>query len=621
MVRAMNDRNTSLPPIADLFPPATRDDWRAAAARALKGADVDGTLTSRTVDGLTIQPIYERAQTKAPLPGRSGGTPWTIHQRVDHPDPAEANALALADLEGGAGGLTLVLDGAATARGFGLKLGDAADLALALDGVFLDLIALRFETAPFDGERIIGFLRTLAKARNLPLMALKLDLGLDPVGDLARTGADIGTWLQRAIALSMEAKADGLSGTALRADARPVHEAGGAPAQELAFILGTIADLMRAGETTGHDPAAIRGLTSITLAADADQFVTMAKLRAARLVIGRLDEACGFRSAPLALHAETDWRSLTQRDPYVNVLRQTVATASAGLAGADSVTILPFTAPLGLADGFARRLARNTQHVLIEESHLAKVADPAAGSGGFEGLTQTIAREAWDTFRHIEAGGGIIEALREGRFHEDVAAIAAKRQAQVARRKLPMTGTSEFPDIAERSVDILRPAPPMPTPHPRALPSRRLSEPFETLRDRADILREKGRPARIFLANIGPVAAFTARAMFAKNLFEAGGIEAIMTDGFIDPAEAARAFAAEGTTLACLCSSDALYADYAAPMAVALRGAGARLIAFAGWPGEMETALKSAGIDLFIHAGCDVLAALEHAHDALGDAA
>jgi methylmalonyl-CoA mutase len=306
----------------------------------------------------------------------------------------------------------------------------------------------------------------------------------------------------------------------------------------------------------------------------------------------------------------------------VNVLRTTMAAFAAGLGGADSVTVLPFTAALGLPDAFARRLARNTQLILLEEANLAKVADPAAGSGGLEALTQQLCAAAWSQFQEIEAAGGASSALQSGLIQRKVAATRAERERGLARGRDPLTGTSEFPDIHELPVTVLEAAP---TARPAAKPtsieplrSIRLAEPFEALRDASDRVRTAtGARPKVFLANLGTPSDFTARTTFAKNFFEAGGIEAITNDGFASRADLVAAFKASGARLVCLCSSNEVYAKEAAPTAKELAKPGTHIY-LAGRPGELEETLKTAGLQSFIYAGCDMLAALRAAHEFLG---
>jgi methylmalonyl-CoA mutase len=295
-----------------------------------------------------------------------------------------------------------------------------------------------------------------------------------------------------------------------------------------------------------------------------------------------------------------------------------MAVVAAGLGGADAITVLPHTAAIGLPDASARRIARNTQLILLEESNLAKVADPAAGSGGFESLTSALSAAAWSLFQEIEKVGGAADAIDEGLIQDKVAAVRGEREKAIARRKDTLTGTSAFPDIGEAPAAVLDVMPsPTPTASGTALPCLRLAEPFEALRDAADRAAELGARPKIFLANLGPLADFTARATYAKNFFEAGGIEAVTSDGFASRDDMAAAFKASGAALACLCSSDDIYAGEAEAAAKTLRAAGAKLIYLAGRPGDREAALAAAGIGGFIHVGCDIVATLRAAHGVL----
>jgi methylmalonyl-CoA mutase len=613
-------------PLASIFPAATREAWTDLVAGVLKGGDFDRKLVARTYDGLRIEPLYPKAEGASPL-ARATHVPWRIVQRVDHPAPAEANALALADLEQGADALSLVFAGAPAARGFGLEAASVDDLDAALSGVKLDLIALRLDAGQ-DGDRAAWLLVALAERRGHRLAELDVDLGLDPIGTAAATGTMPEGWDDRLAATLRDLAGRGFAGHALLADGRPYHEAGASEAQELAAILATGLAYLRALEAGGHDLAATRDAIAFLAVTDADEFLSVAKLRALRRLWARIEEACGLVPKPIRLHAETAWRMTTRRDPWVNILRGTLAAFSAGIGGADTVTVLPFTAPLGLADGFARRIARNTQLILIEESNLWRVADPVAGAGGFEALTDALMTEAWRLFQEIEREGGIVRALQAGTLQHRVAETRSRREAAVATRREPLTGTSEFPNIHEAPVSVLMPSPPPAAADESGpasedgtaiepLPSHRLAEPFEHLRDLSTHrLAETGSRPTVFLANLGPIAAFSARATFAKNAFEAGGIEALGNDGFASHADMAEAFRASGTHLACLCSSDEVYATQAVAAAEALRDAGASAIYLAGRPGELAGALEQAGVTEFIALGSNLLSILGEAQAA-----
>jgi methylmalonyl-CoA mutase len=619
----MTDASNDLPLAAE-FPTATREQWRKLVEGVLKGAPFEKRLVAKTYDGLAVEPLYPRNADAQPVFGRMPGAAWTIMQRVDHPDPAAANALALHDLENGANGLAVVFAGAPGAYGFGVAASEEA-IRRALDGVHLDAgIALDLDPGA-QGELIAPLVAALVKRRGTAPAATDIRFGLDPIGAAASRGGSSMPWSRQALAFSAaisDLRAQGFRGPFAAPDGRVIHNAGGSEAQELAYVLAVAVAYLRALEANGIALDTARGMIYFRLAADADQLLTIAKFRALRKLWARVEEACGITPAPAFIAAETAWRMMTRRDPFVNMLRTTIAVVSAGLAGANAIEVLPFTMALGLPDSFARRIARNTQLVLLEESHLAKVADPAAGSGGIEDLTEKLCHAAWMLFQEVERRGGAWTALEQGLIQQKVADVRRAREAAVARRKDALTGTSDFPDLAERPVAVLDVAPAVvasdeasPTFEP--LPSIRLAHPFEELRDASDLmLAQTGARPRIFLANLGRLSDFTARAGFAKNFFEAGGIEAVTNDGFASRDEMVTAFKGSGARLACLCASDAVYASEAVAAAHALAAAGARLT-LAGRPGEQEQALRSAGIDAFIFAGCDMLAALRTTHGAI----
>ncbi|HSR76586.1 MAG TPA: methylmalonyl-CoA mutase subunit beta [Xanthobacteraceae bacterium] len=612
----MSDPMTDVP-LASEFAPASLEQWRKLVDGVLRGAPFDRRLVAKTYDGLRIEPLYPRNASAVPVLGRAPGARWQVVQRLDHPDPATANLQARQDLENGATGLALVLAGSIGAHGFGLDPSEAA-LRRVLDGIHLDAgIALELDGGAPAAAR--GVAHIVSEHATKP-SATRIRFGLDPLGLLARAGTAEAAWNEAAASHCGAIRSlveQGFAGPFFATDGRIVHAGGGTEAQELGYVLACAVAYLRMLEDGGFALDQARRLIFFRLAADADQFLTIAKFRALRKLFARVEAACGLAAQPIFVSAETAWRMMTRRDPWVNVLRTTIATFAAGLGGADSVTVLPFTAALGLPDAFARRLARNTQLILLEESNLARVADPAAGSGGIEALTQQLCGAAWSFFQEIEAAGGAHAALASGLIARKVAAIRHEREAAVARGREPITGTSEFPDIHELPVAVLAPAPAHITAADGdVLPEVRLAEPFEQLRDAADAYAEEtGARPKVFLAGLGTASDFTARTTFAKNFFEAGGIEAVTNDGFSYTEDLVAAFKASGIRLACLCSSNDVYAKEAVAAATALAKAGASHIYLAGRGGELENALKAAGVGTFIYSGCDVLATLRVAHD------
>jgi methylmalonyl-CoA mutase len=605
-------------PLAAEFPAASRDDWMKLVESALKGAPFEKKLVSKTYDGIAIQPLYERAKNAPRVSARPDGEPWAVLQRIDLRDPKEANRQALRDLENGANGVTLVFAGAIGDYGFALP-GSKEALSQALDNVWLDAALIELDAGPLSKD-VPLWLAELVAERGIDPAKTQISFGYDPLGAIALHGKSPAAWQEIAPLFASLAADLGKRGFRRRiaaADGRVVHASGGSEAQELAFVLASALEYIRALEAGGLSLDAARDALAFRLAADADQFLTIAKFRSLRKLWARVEEASSLKPKPIFLSAETAWRMMTKRDPNVNMLRMTIAVAAAGFGGANAISVLPHTAALGLPDGFARRIARNTQTILLEESNLFRVGDPAAGSGGIEALTSELCEAAWKVFQEIEAAGGLAAALQSGLVQKNVAETRAARAKNISIRKDALTGVSEFPNVNEPKEAVLDGKPaaaelPFPSVS-EPLARYRLAEPFEALRDAADAMTER---PKVFLANLGKPVDFTARTMFARNFFEAGGIAAVSQDAIASPEDAVKAYKASGAKLACICSSDDVYAAQAEGIAKALKEAGASVY-LAGRGGEKEAAYKAAGIGGFIYAGCDVIATLKEAHGKL----
>ena len=373
----------------------------------------------------------------------------------------------------------------------------------------------------------------------------------------------------------------------------------------------------------GFDPADAFAQLEFRYAATADQFATIAKFRAARRVWARVAEIAGVpdAAAQSTIHALSASAMMTRYDPAVNMLRGTVACFAAGVAGADAITVLPydhFSSPDGSELG--RRLARNTQSVLAMESHVAKVIDPAGGSWYVEQLTADLAHAAWNVFQDVEQAGGFRAAVEAGVVNERIAAVRAKRETGINRRTAPITGVTEFPNIAEPVPAVVRASHPPEGDDPATqdLSGPRWVEHLENLRSRVDAAAAAGTRPAVFLAAVGAPAAFTTRAMFAKNFFAVAGIETRTGHVTSDPSEIAAAFAADGATVACICSNDNAYGETGVAVAAALVAAGAARVYLAGKPKDLMDSLTAAGVSHTISAGTDVFAALSDLVEFLG---
>ncbi len=610
--------------LAAEFPPTDAAEWRKLVDAALKGAPFDKRLVSQSYDGLRIEPLYPRAAGAKPVAGRTAA-PWQIMARVDHPGPAAANAEALHELQNGATGLAVIFAGAPNSYGYGLA-GSEAAVARVFDGVYLEAgvaVELDLSAQHKDAGHILA---ALIKQRGIAPADTQIRFGYDPIGAKAAAGSSPlpAAEIDKIFGVIVTGLlGQGFKGPFAAPNGRLIHAAGGSEAPELAFALACAVAYLRVFTGAGIKLDDARRMIFFKLAADADLFLTIAKFRSLRKLWARVEEACGLKPERAFVSAETAWRMMTRRDPHVNMLRTTIAVTAAGLGGADAITTLPFTMALGLPERFARRTARNTQLILLEESNLARVMDPAAGSGGIEDLTDKICHSAWALFQEIEAAGGASAALEAGLIQNKVAATRAAHEAAIARRKETLTGTSDYAHLTEAPAAVLDVpcvnVPPLPAAITfPALSSHRLAEPFEKLRDASDrVLAKTGSRPKVFLANLGKLSEFTARASFARNFYEAGGIEAVTSDGFKNRDDMIAAYKKSGAKLACICSSDKIYETEAAGAAKALSAAGATAH-LAGRPGDHEAAWQAAGVKTFIFTGCDVLATLNAAHDILG---
>ncbi len=603
----MNDKVNVLPFAAD-FAPANEEQWRALVDKVLKGAPFD-RLVSKTADGIEILPLTAR-RPNGPRPVRAQTGRWDALSRIDHLDGPSANEQGQVDLAGGASGLHLVFEGSAGDYGFGLP---HAALEQVLEGIDPAGCCLLLDPGKKD-NLVANAIADLIDASGLNPASASVSFGLDPVGTLllAETTGDFSETLAQAVSTTQNLMTRGFAGPFLAADARPVHAAGSGEAQELAYLLASAVCYMRGLEGAGTNLAEARAAIEFRICADADQFLTIAKLRALRRLIARVDEACGLEGRPIRVHAETAWRMMTRNDPWVNVLRATVGVFSAVTGGADSVSVLPYTQALGLPDAQARRLARNIQLVLNEETHLGQVDDAAAGASGIEKLTDDLCIKAWTLFQDIERMGGIASGILSGALADDIATVRKKRQDEIARGRIPLTGTSSFPNLNEEPAPILSASDESwHTRYKHGWRPSRLSDPFEALRRRAIKKAAAGQSVNVFMANMGTVAEHTARSNFAINFLGAGGLSAIGGGGLDSPKQAAESFSASGARIACLCSNDEQYRTQGAAFAQALKDGGARSVLIALRPGENAEAWKAAGVDIFLYQGCNMIETLE----------
>ncbi len=537
-----------------------RADWEAAAAAVLRKArrmsdgdadeEVWDRLTRLTLDEVGVRPLGTAGDleglTTAGRPTRSG--PWDVraHLRLAGLAEKAANETLLVDLEGGVTSLWLEVDA-------------TTDLGALLEGVLLDL-------APVVLDAPAGEALAVAEA----YVAL-----LDTVG--AAPGTNLGAaWdatEEVLVGVARLALERGLLGVVV--DATRVHDRGASDAQELGWSLRAGAHVLRVLTAAGLALEEAAGLVEFRYAVTVEQLPSIAKLRAARRLWDRVlelsDAGPGVRGAGQRQHAVTSRPMMSRYDPYVNLLRTTVAAFAAGTGGAESVTVLPFDSPLGRPEVLGRRLARNTSALLVSESHLARVTDPAGGSYAIERLTDDLARAGWDVLRRLDSGADLDQL---------VAAVVSERDQQVATRERPITGLSEFPAVDE------------------VTPSREADGAWDDVRPWGhafEALRDDPPAGRVFLATLGPVSAHTARATFASNLLAAGGIGVDVAGASVG-ADDLRA-AHDGQSVVCLAGADAAYEEWGEAAAGALREAGATYVVVAGTPRDWADDSCALGVD------------------------
>lgn len=594
--------------LASGFPLATRDDWLAQVRRVLLKGRPEATddefaqafakrLVTRTDDGLDIQPLYtaEDAPTIALAPGQAPfirsthetAMPWEIRQRVW---PAIEDSRAVGELESGATGVLV-------------DMSEGVALLQALDGVLLDLAPVSLSGATLDQA---GELLGIWDSADVGTQERRGSLGIDPLGDWARSGGDfdLDERVAALAALVEHAHDAAPHARAVLVDGTVWHDGGATDAQELAWTIAAGLWITRGLVANGVDLATAVRSIEFRFAATAEQFPTIAKLRAARWLWARALEVAGVDEADRAMriHAESSRVMLTRYDVWVNILRSTVANFAAAVGGADAITVLPHDILLTLGGSpLGRRIARNTQSILQLESNLSKVVDPAGGSWFVESLTRDLAQQAWALLQQTERDGGIAQMLDSGALHAALAESLELRVRAVATRKRPITGVSEFPNIEERSPSVQPSLDQVGQTRFAPVTLHRLAEGFEEQRARADAMDTK---PSIYLATLGSPAQFTARATYAKNFFETVGIQTS-----VGPVER---FVDSGSDVVCLCSADSIYADQAATAVEALRAAGARRVFIAGRGAQVP------GVDEEIGIGVDVLDVLTRTLDEMG---
>jgi methylmalonyl-CoA mutase len=564
--------------LAGEFPQPARQDWEGLVARVLGASwtkddgPPDQKLATVTADNIVVAPLYtaDDAIDSAGYPGQApfvrGRTAaghragWDVRQRHGHPDPKVAREEIMEDLYGGVSSVWLLLGGGYT---------PVASLPDVLTEVYLDLATVVLDAGGCTREAADLFLST-AKSRGVPDEQLLGVLGADPLGLSARTGDQHD--LADAVELAGRCVAGLPNVRALVVDALPFHESGATDAEELGCSLAAGVEYLRALEAVGIPLAAAFGQLEFRYAATADQFATIVKTRAARRTWAAVAAGCGVSAAEAGQrqHFVTSWTMTTRRDPWNNILRATLASFSAGVGGADALTVLPFDVAIGLPDPLARRVARNTHALLLEESHVARVIDPAGGSWYVEKLTEQLGQAAWQWFQEIERAGGLRAALNSGMVADRIEASRERRLASLAHGRAPITGVSTFPPQGDTVLE----REPAAEPPSGGLARIRWAQWHEAMRERSDaFVRTTGAPAKVGLLRCGSARGSSVRADFVAGLLAPAGVSTTPTD----PADASTI----EPVVALCCADDADPGELAETLA-SLRAAGVVRVLMAG---------------------------------------
>ncbi|TPG31373.1 methylmalonyl-CoA mutase small subunit [Mycolicibacterium hodleri] len=593
-----------------------REDWRAAVAGVLAkggrkdpadlGAEPERLLESPTYEGFCVRPLYTSldALPEPSLPGQwpfvRGGdalrdvrSGWKVAESFPvGAGVSEGNETVLSALADGVSALVLRV---------GADGVDVSRLDRMLEGVYLELVPVILDAGAdyaAAAEAVLALVTDLDEDKR---HRLSVDLGADPL--TAALVVRNAPTIDEVVATA--ATTVGYDGgvRAVTVDGCTFHDLGASASWELAgAVAAGVAYLRLLGDGGIAAPDALKQI-SFRYSADDDQFMTIAKLRAARQLWARVAEVVGHPEAGAAIiHAVTSRPMMAQRDPWVNMLRTTLGAFGAGVGGADTIQVYEFDSSIagglpGVARTFARRMARNTQLLLLEESHLGRVLDPSGGSWFVEDLTRGLTEEAWKHFQDVEAKGGFVAA--RDHIATEIAGVRAKRSADIAHRRTALTGVNEYPNLAEA-----------PLPQADSTPAvDRYAAGFEALRNRSDAyLAEHGRRPTALLLPVGPLAEHNIRTTFAANLMASGGIDTV-NPGTVDAAAVATAVSdAGGPVAAVICGTDARYAEAASDVVAAARAAGVEHVYLAGPAKALGDAASRP--DEYLTAKIDAIAAL-----------
>lgn len=620
------------------FPSVDYETWKQEAEKSLKGKPID-KLHKKTYENITLKPIYTKEDVgQIPFPKEMPGEgsnvrgskltgyvnhPWHVSQEIDIQTPKEFNVALKDALQNGQTMLHFTLQ-TQNSPGRGLALQHEEDMTKAFEGISLATIPVLIDTQ----TELLPFLSLINSY--VKTDSLTGTIGMDPLSKLVETGQ---------LSIKPEVAYDQLAESikwvmgnqpqlkTILVKGDPYHNGGANAVQEVAYVIGTgieyISELLERGLTV--DEIASRMTFSFSIGSNI--FMEIAKLRAAKIIWSTVIDAYGgsIESSKMHIHAKTSAFTKTIHDPYVNMLRSTMEAFSAIVGGIDSLHVSAFDEPIKGSDFFSRRIARNTQSILREESFLNKVIDPAGGSWYVEALTSELAEKAWELLNEIESQGGMLEALINGSIQKSISMVFLERQKNVNQRKDKIVGTNMYANIYEKSIDSIKPEGKKERTDAavsiKPIPSVRISENFEKLRKASEVFFETtGVRPQVGLLNLGPIPEHKPRADFITSFFEAGGFEVIKNDGYLTVEDAIAGAKSMNLTTFIFCGKDDSYKEMVPRICDELKKSNEDLHFWIAGKQEngLEMQFRNIGINDFIHIGTDCFTFLHQLQQKMG---
>ncbi|MEH7383093.1 methylmalonyl-CoA mutase family protein [Bacillus sp. JJ1533] len=618
------------------FPSIDYETWKKEAEKSLKGKPIE-KLHKQTYEKIKLKPIYTKEDVKEipflkDMPGEGSRVrgskpagyvshPWHVSQEIDVNTPEDFNAVLKEALQNGQTMIHLTLQTQDSSIE-GLGLHSEEDFEKAFKGISLSHTPFLID-AQTDLLAFLSHIHSYAK-----IDSLTGTIGMDPLGLLAQSGQ---------LSLKPEAAYDQLAESVkwvkknqpnlrtILVKGDPYHNGGANAVQELAFTIGTgieyISELLERGLTV--DEVAPRMTFSFSIGSNV--FMEIAKLRAAKIIWTTITEAYGGNeeSSKMHIHARTSAFTKTIHDPYVNMLRSTIEAFSAIIGGIDSLHVSTFDEPIKASNSFSRRIARNTQSILRDESFLNQVIDPAGGSWYVEALTHELAEKAWDLMKEIESLGGMLAALKTGTVQANISSVLHERQKNVNVRKDKIVGTNMYANIQEKPIEYtkskntiknreaaitIKPISPV-----------RISESFEQLRQASEsYLQTSGDRPKVGLLNLGPIPEHKSRADFITGFFESGGFQVVKNDGYLTADDAIKGVKAMNLKTYIICGKDEAYKEMVTDICNELKQLQPDIRLFLAGKQDNEEFYRNIGINDFIHIGTDCFTFLHQLQQEMG---